>query len=546
MNELLFDGKKALKGYMVGDAFNSALETLAESLKDGIIDGGVNGEALAAQFSYFEYEYYDDGWHAKKDDKKVHPVLNAFLTYKLDGSEELKLSDEMIGHYKDDTLLYIAGYKDDGKYNALLALADESGVIDTLMHAKVGDIAKICSGDKQKVAEGLNAIAGELTVKQIATLLGYAAGETTPAFATRIGAKKLSEVAAFISKTDEEQVAELKVIFKDTTVGEVADFLKIQLTDETERAKKVEAILDDYLAFVKGDYTKKVELVEKLLGEKTAVELLTAMQIPLRTDMQDKKLTELSKQADSEAEGDFNNYLVGLFNAVYSYVDPDEASALLDSILKYEVIPGVTVSDVVGALSSKDAFAPIAYKFYTFLGGTELDEAAFSAKLDEVFYPFLTKLKGVFNEEKLVGDYTIAGLIEALQNEETSEAAKAAIEAQIEKLKDEVYATEWLTKLSSTLTKAVDEIQKFAETNLYDLVITVGEDTFTIGDAAAYVKALMNGEKVDENNSLYKILDKITVDDVITAIKNAIDSGNEPNEPGDVEINGDIKLGKAA
>ena len=156
LNGLFLDGKSALKGYMAGDMLNSAIETLAKSILDGAVDAGVNMEQLAAQFSYFEYEYYDDGsWYAKKDGKKVHPVLDAFLSYKLDGSEELKLTPEMLDHYKNETLLFITGYENDQKYQLLLTMVDQSGVIDTIMHAKVGDVAKIFSGDAKKVMEGV-------------------------------------------------------------------------------------------------------------------------------------------------------------------------------------------------------------------------------------------------------------------------------------------------------------------------------------------------------------------------------------------------------
>ena len=226
LNGLFLDGKSALKGYMAGDMLNSAIETLAKSILDGIVDAGVNAEQLAAQFSYFEYEYYDDGsWYAKKDGKKVHPVLDAFLSYKLDGSEELKLNAEMLDYYKNETLLFIAGYENDQKYQLLLTMVDQSGVIDTIMHAKVGDVAKIFSGDGKQVVEGVNAIAGNLTIKQIAMLLGYTPTDSAPAFAVRIGAKKVSEVMALMNKTDEEKIAELKVLFKDATVGEVAAFV---------------------------------------------------------------------------------------------------------------------------------------------------------------------------------------------------------------------------------------------------------------------------------------------------------------------------------
>ena len=547
LNGLFLDGKSALKGYMAGDMLNSAIETLAKSILDGAVDAGVNMEQLAAQFSYFEYEYYDDGsWYAKKDGKKVHPVLDAFLSYKLDGSEELKLTPEMLDYYKNETLLFIAGYENDQKYQLLLTMVDQSGVIDTIMHAKVGDVAKIFSGDAKKVMEGVNAVAGNLTIKQIAMLLGFTPTDSAPAFAVRIGAKKVSEVMALMNKTDEEKIAELKVLFKDATVGEVAAFVGFTVTDETVKAMKVEAVLDDYVALKTGDYAKKVALVEKMLGETTAVELLTSMQIPLRTDMQDKKLKELSAQANSEAEGNFEAYLIGLFNAVYSYADPDAVSATLDSILAAEVIPGVTVNDVIGALSAKDAFAPVAYKFYLYLGGTEIGEEVFTAKLNETFYPFVERLAGIFNEEKLVGDYTITGLIAALGAEETRAAAEEAIKAEATKLQDEAYAAEWFAKLATTLNKAMAEIDKFAKDNLYDLTVPFNGGKFTIGDAAAYINALKTGAKVDENNSLYKLLDKITVGEAIEALKKMFKpEGNQP-APDVPQPEGTVEIGEAA
>ena len=536
VNDLLFDGKKAFKGYMVGDVFNSMLETLAENIRNGSIDVGVNGKALAKQFAYFEYDYYDDGWHAKKDDSKVHAVLNALLSYKLDGSEKLKLSSDMIELYKNETLLYIAGYDGDPIYNLLISFMDESGIIDTLMHAKVGDIVKVFSDDNQQVLEGVNAIVGEITIEQVSVLLNFDFGETVPDFATRLSEKKLSEVFSFMSKTDEEKVEELKVIFKDTTVGEVADFFDVKVAEDNVKALTVESALDDYLTFKKDKYEKKVEFVEYLLGDKTVGDLLTKLSLPIKADLnKDNKLKDLSKEASTSADGDFIEYINNLFNAVYSYIDTDSEDYSFNKILSYVVIPDVTVSDIIDSFSSKDTFTPMVYKFYVHFGGTELDEASFASKLDETFYPSVDKITGIFNEEKLIGDYTIVGLIKALSKEETRADAQKALNDLAEKLKEDVYASEWFAKLTSLLSKVENEIQDFAKANIYCITIPVGDDSFTIGDAVAYLEALTNNSVPDAENSLYKILDKITVEDAATAVKNLLDKYKNSENDGDSE-----------
>ena len=170
----------------------------------------------------------------------------------------------------------------------------------------------------------------------------------------------------------------------------------------------------------------------------------------------------------------------------------------------------------------------------------------FTAKLNETFYPFVERLAGIFNEEKLVGDYTITGLIAALGAEETRAAAEEAIKAEAKKLQDESYAAEWFAKLATTLNKAMAEIDKFAKDNLYDLTVPFNGGKFTMGDAAAYINALKTGAKVDENNSLYKLLDKITVGEAIEALKKMFKpEGNQP-APDVPQPEGTVEIGEAA
>lgn len=91
---------KDAKGYMLGDIFNSLIVKANESFPTGSNISKLLG-----------YGYYTDGnWYNNSSDLKAHKVMNALLSYKLDKSESLAISETDLETYGETKIVDFCGY----------------------------------------------------------------------------------------------------------------------------------------------------------------------------------------------------------------------------------------------------------------------------------------------------------------------------------------------------------------------------------------------------------------------------------------------------
>ncbi len=91
---------KDAKGYMLGDVFNSLIVKANESFPTGSNISKLLG-----------YGYYTDGnWYNNSSNLKTHKVMNALLSYKLDKSESLAISETDLETYGETKIVDFCGY----------------------------------------------------------------------------------------------------------------------------------------------------------------------------------------------------------------------------------------------------------------------------------------------------------------------------------------------------------------------------------------------------------------------------------------------------
>lgn len=153
-NGTLFENAK---GYMVGDVVNDLIIRLNKGLPPGS-----NLLALVG-FSYAT----DNNWYSNSSKARTHRVLNEVLSYKLDGSSTLNISQTDLEVFGDIELIYFAGWSNSvnqtvTKYNKLLS---------NMLHSTLNDWCSFLSGNSvQQLKSAINMVK-DATVGDVSAFL---------------------------------------------------------------------------------------------------------------------------------------------------------------------------------------------------------------------------------------------------------------------------------------------------------------------------------------------------------------------------------------
>lgn len=502
VNDAVFGNADLLEGYMLGDAVNGFLSAANDDF---------NGSADTALdlTAYFGYDYYTDGkWYSRSEKKPVHAVLNVILSYKLDGSEPLDINDELLLAYENDALLTVVPTA------AFFIQLDTSGTLAQVFSVKIGDITKLLSGDDAKVAEALRNVTGELTIKQVLSLFGYGVTENTSALEKKLGELKLSYIASLSMMTERAFLNEMRTLFNGYTAGDLAalfgvyvaeDFADILITD----------LIGDYAALNYGKLDDLADLVEKYVGTTiTLGDLFDGTGIPVKEAAAQTTFGELSFSARTAAE----NYV----SAAMSDGLADEETiialgrAVYTETLITSLLNSVETKDFVGTtkltsalLTELDALLQ-QFARDSELFGKGLTEDEFLAAYNEKLQPVFKKVETFVTETKLFGEYTIAQIIDGLVKEDERETTLAAL--------DTIMSDEnALLDLETKLTAFLGEVAEFLQTKTFTITFTIGNKSFTLGDALEYIAAAIEGVEPTDN-ALYEIFDEMTVSELVEFI----------------------------
>ena len=228
-----------LKDYRMGDFFNIAMDELAKTYLSSML-GSQQSTAPAA----FKFMRGDDGNWYNNYTAAVHPVLNKLLNYKVDGSEQLKLTFAELKTYENTSVLYVLkksltngviienGVEVDKSKNTTNSLingllddvADRSGgAIGALLNAPIPDLVDIIGGDKAAIAK----VFGPLTLKEVA-------GEEIPELFGDITLNDLNALAA-----GESSFVDL---FGNYTFGELAAAFGYELPESVAGVTVADAV----------------------------------------------------------------------------------------------------------------------------------------------------------------------------------------------------------------------------------------------------------------------------------------------------------------
>ncbi len=150
---------KDAKGYMLGDIFNSLIVKANESFPSGSDISKLLG-----------YGYYTDGnWYNNSSNLKTHKVMNALLSYKLDKSENMTISEKDLETYGETKIVDFCGYS-----KSVVELVNSvNPLVYYLINSTLNEWYMVLEGDSfTKRVLTFYDMVGDSTVKDIAKLIG--------------------------------------------------------------------------------------------------------------------------------------------------------------------------------------------------------------------------------------------------------------------------------------------------------------------------------------------------------------------------------------
>lgn len=475
------------EGYMLGDLFNALIPDEMD---------GVPGSNL----SVFRYTYYSDGyWVNNLSEKRVHKILNAFLCFKLDGSEPLALTEEDVETYGNETILTIMGY---GSNPMIANFIESSPVVKAIVSAKIKDLAGLFNDSDEVKAQALLAICGKLTVGELAATFGandvpekYAALTVAEVF------EKVEEKIADIEAVGEEEYFEAlaqaqfeKFIAEYGEYEVLPDVTVIDLIEaigdpEGETAQRVYAAAKGYASAeisenvdeeaVKAEFDAFMEKYGEVViyGEKTVADFVAYLTEHTEEEIVAAVEREIAALQDEEYALEQFAPLCELLVAyadgiVKEYVDENLTFADLyeDAFTAYTDFSSEEAKELVGAL-------------ITLINGTVFENSEFT--LEEFAAMIYEEVKDV----QIYGEKTVADIVESLKEYNDVESIVTALKEEYDKLAtDEDYFMEVLNPYYLRLFAVMAE-------HADDVVIDAFGFDYTVGDLSLDIMlSLVNKE----------------------------------------------------
>lgn len=154
-SETLF---KDAEGYMMGDIFNSLIDKANQFFPSGSNIANLIG-----------YTYYSDGnWYNNSTKLKTHKIMNAFLNYKLDGSESLQITSQDFEVYGENKLVDFTGYT-----KSVIEIINASNpLIYNLINSSLNEWAVLLQSDnRSEKVIALYDMCGESNINDIVELI---------------------------------------------------------------------------------------------------------------------------------------------------------------------------------------------------------------------------------------------------------------------------------------------------------------------------------------------------------------------------------------
>ena len=402
----------------------------------------------SANVDNITFDLYDNGeWKWRVGNKKLNPIINKILNYKLDGSEPLVLTKAELGNYGTTSLIGLTDLKDNG---VLYPVIQEQPILNKILETKVSTVAGLFGDDNNERILALYDVVGDYTVGDVAelfgvdfelpedvsqTLLSFVIGEFVDSYeyVEENGLKAFAEY--LVSYAFRALLSE----FGATSVVEgvtISDIVIAAMKNDVDATYGyAEAIYDEAIAKILSIAQSEEfdEIREFEIGdEKTLGDLLDEI-LSASFDDALKALTEFYGEISEKIESDpeFLDELYIKAQAAYG-----------EFVAEYgdkEVVDGVTLNDIIAFVSDPESESgeKVLAKLIAYADeyAQEYFDGATAEELFDEYY-------GAIKDEKIYGEYTVGDVFEGIRGAEDPCELFAVVMTEIYKLSDLVYALE--------------------------------------------------------------------------------------------------------